>query len=283
MYLFSLGVWVLFSFFSCVSGGGGCFSPLFTFHILWNSALSFPPCDMEYGASETTVRFKSKMGGVGVILNYWTQAETWAMDMAPDFPPLRFFLCLCQLRGFLSVVGTMRGWCLHSEGDVLYSDLVQMHPIMIMFCYLYVPPVPVPLWKPERCKQLHRLLPFSQVFTTAALLSHHTDGGSSSSRCSSAQPAGVFREQTECKNSYTHTHPTLSTYLHKYTSTNVRVSCFTFCLCLDKPPQLFATYKKYLHVMFLNSFLGCDTPTCSAAALVWALKTISCHVTPKAP
>lgn len=29
--------------------------------------------------------------------------------------------------------------CLHSEGDVLYSDLVQMRPIMIMFCYLYAP------------------------------------------------------------------------------------------------------------------------------------------------
>lgn len=164
MYLFSLCV-LVFSFFLYLEGGG-CFSPFFTFHILWNSALSFPPCDMEYGASETTVRFKSKMGGVGVILNYWTQAATWAMGMAPDFPPLHFFLCLCQLRGFLSVVRTMRGWCRQSEGDVLYSDLVQMHPIMIMFCYLYVPPALVSLlWKCECCKQLQRLLPFSQAFT----------------------------------------------------------------------------------------------------------------------
>lgn len=192
----------MFGFFF-FSGGEGCFSPLFTFHILWNSALSFPPCDTEYGASETTVRFRSKMGGVGVILNYWTQAETWATDMAPDFPPLHFFLCLCQLRGFLSVVRTMRGWCRQSEGDVLYSDLVQMHPIMIMFCYLHVPPAPVTLlWKSERSKQLQRLLPFSQVFTTTALLSYHTDGGSSSSLCSAAQPAGVFGEQTERRNSY---------------------------------------------------------------------------------
>lgn len=166
-------VFTLFGcFFFLFLEGGGYFSAFFTFHILWNSTLSFPPCDMEYGASETTVRFKSKMGGVGVILNYWTQAVTWTMDMAPDFPPLHFFLCLCQLRGFLSVVRTMRGWCLHSEGDVLYSDLVQMHSIMIMFCYLYVPPAPVPLfWKSECCKQLQRHPPFSQVFTTAALLS----------------------------------------------------------------------------------------------------------------
>lgn len=153
VFVFSLclGVFLIFFYFWRLEGVGGCFSPLFTFHILWNSALSFPPCDMERGASETTVRFKSKMGGVGVILNYWTQAETWAMDMTPDFPSLHFFLCLCQLRGFLSVVRTMRGWCRRSEGDVLYNDLVQMHPIMIMFCYLYAPPAPVPLlWKSER-------------------------------------------------------------------------------------------------------------------------------------
>lgn len=192
VFVFTVFGWFLFFF---ISGGGGCFSRFFTFHILWNSAFSFPPCDMEYGASETTVRFKSKMGGVGVILNYWTQAETWAMDMAPDFPPLHFFLCLCQLRGFLSVVRTMRGWCRHAEEDVLYSDLVQMHPIMIMFCYLYAPPAPVPLlWKSERRKQLQRLLPFSQVFTTAALLPYHTDEGSSSTLCSAPQPAGAFRE-----------------------------------------------------------------------------------------
>lgn len=217
-----------FCFLFFISGGGGCFSPLFTFHILWNSALSFPPCDTLYGASETTVRFKSKMGGVGVILNYWTQAETWATVMAPDFPPLHFFLCLCQLRGFLSVVRTMRGWCRHSEGDVLYSDLVQMHPIMIMFCYLYVPPAPVPLlWKSERCKQLQRLLPFSQVFTTAALLSYHTDGGSSSSllqHCTASRCVqGVDRTQelihrwvTE---KYTCTHITSLYFIHAYTST----------------------------------------------------------------
>ena len=127
---------------------------------------------MEYGTSETTVSFKSKMGGVGVILNYWTQGERlerWIWH--PIFLPSTSSLCLCQLRGFLSVVGTMRGWCRHSEGDVLYSDLVQMHPIMIMFCYLYAPPAPVPLLlKSESRKQLQRMLPFSQVFTT--LLSH---------------------------------------------------------------------------------------------------------------
>lgn len=218
MYLFSLCAWV-FSFFT---GGGGCFSPFFTFHILWNSALSFPPCDMEYGASETTVSIKSKMGGVGVILNYWTQAETWAMDMAPNFPP-HFFLCLCQLQGFLSVLWTMRGWCRHSEEDVLYSDLVQMHPIMIMFCYLFAPPAPAPLlWKSERRKQLQRLLLFSQVFTPAALLSYHTDGGFSSSLCSAPQPAvcsgsvvntiqELVRTQLSCGRIHIHTHITCTT------------------------------------------------------------------------
>lgn len=195
--------------FLYISGGGGCFSPFFTFHILWNSVLSFPPCDMEYGASETTVRFKSKVGGVGVILNYWTQAETWATDMAPDYTPLHFFLCLCQLRGFLSVVRTMCGWCRRSEGDVLYSDLVQMHPIMIMFCYLYVSPAPVPLlWKSECRKQLQRLLPFSQVFTTAALLRYRSDGSSSSSLCSAPQPAGV-------ETTFTYTHYK-SSYIHNW-------------------------------------------------------------------
>lgn len=172
----------MFGCFPFFSSGGGCFSPFFTFHILWNSALLFPPCDMEYGTSETTVSFKSKMGGVGVILNYLTQGERlerWIWH--PIFLPSTSSLCLCQLRGFLSVVGTMRGWRRHSEGDVLYSDLVHMHPIMIMFCYLYAPPAPVPLlWKSESRKQLQRMLPFSQVFTTAALLCYHTDGGSSS-------------------------------------------------------------------------------------------------------
>lgn len=187
VFTLCLGVFLFFYFWK-----GRVFFSIF--HLSHLVALSFPPCDLGYNASETTVRFKSKMGGVGVILNYWTQAETWAMDMAPDFPPLHFFLCLCQLRGFLSVVRTMRGWCRYSEGDVLYSDLVQMHPIMIMFCYLYAPPAPVPFWKSERRKQLQRLLPFSQVFTTAAFLSYHTDGGSSSSLCSASQPAGVFRE-----------------------------------------------------------------------------------------
>lgn len=143
------------------------------------------------------------------------------MEMAPDFPPLHPFLCLCQLRGFLSVVRAMRGWCRRSEGDVLYSDLVQMHPIMIMFCYLYVPPAPVPLlWKSECCKQLQRLLPFSPVFTTVALPSYHTDTGSSSSLRSAPLPAGVFRESLK----YTdpaRTHTALS-YRRKHTHTHVR-------------------------------------------------------------
>lgn len=68
VFTLCLGVFPFFFFF--ISEGEGVFLPFFTFHILWNSALSFPPCDMECGASETTVRFKSKMGGVGVILNY---------------------------------------------------------------------------------------------------------------------------------------------------------------------------------------------------------------------
>lgn len=41
----------------------------------------------------------------------------------------------------VSLCSRSRAWVarLHSEGDVLYSDLVQMRPIMIMFCYLYAP------------------------------------------------------------------------------------------------------------------------------------------------
>lgn len=147
-----------------------------TFHLshLVKLSLSFPPCDMECGASETTVRFKSKMGRVGVILNYWTQAETWAMDTAPDFPPLHSPPLPLSAPG-VSLCSQNNAWvaCLHSEGDVLYSDLVQMHPIMIMFCYLYAPPARVPLLSKCKCReQLQRLLPFSQVFTAAALLSH---------------------------------------------------------------------------------------------------------------
>lgn len=69
VFTLCLGVFPFFFFFF-ISEGEGVFLPFFTFHILWNSALSFPPCDMECGASETTVRFKSEMGGVGVILNY---------------------------------------------------------------------------------------------------------------------------------------------------------------------------------------------------------------------
>lgn len=190
MYLFSLCVWV-FSFLYYWKGEGVIlyFSPFTScgiqrshfLPVIWSKALQ----KQLTGSNQNWVEW-------GVIWNYWTRAETWAMDMAPDFPPLLFFLCLCQLRGFLSVVRTMRGRCWHSEGDVLYSDLVQMHPIMIMFCYLYVPPAPTALRK-----QLQRLLPFSQVFTTASFLFYHTDGGSSSSLCSAPQPAGVFTEETE--------------------------------------------------------------------------------------
>lgn len=45
-----------------------------------------------------------------------------------------FPLSLCQLKGFPSVVTEMRGWCQH----VLYCRLVQMLPIMIVFCSLHV-------------------------------------------------------------------------------------------------------------------------------------------------
>lgn len=45
-----------------------------------------------------------------------------------------FPLSLCQLKGFPSVVTEMRGWCQH----VLYCYLVQMLPIMIIFCSLHV-------------------------------------------------------------------------------------------------------------------------------------------------
>lgn len=65
-------------------------------------------------------------------------------------------LSLCQLRGFLSVVGAMRGRCQHSEEGVLYHDFVQMHPIMIMFCYLYVlrqHRLALLVWICECCKQ----------------------------------------------------------------------------------------------------------------------------------
>ncbi len=235
VFTLCLGVFPFFSW------GGGCFSPFFTFHILWNSALSFPPCDMEYDASETTVRFKSKMGGVGVILNYWTQGETWAMDMASDFPPLHFFLCLCQLGGFLSVVRTMRGWCRLSEGDVLYSDLVQMHSIMIMFCYLYAPPAPVPLlWKSERRKQLQKLLPFSQVLYLLLLLCSpiiqiekslhlcavlHSQQVCSGNRQNAHTIRENIRVQLSCLSIHIDTHnlPTLHTSLHIDTSPNVDI------------------------------------------------------------
>jgi len=225
-----------------ISRGGGCFSPFFTFHILWNPTLSFPPCDMEHSTSETTVRFKSKMGGVGVISNYWTQAETWAMDMAPDFPLLLFFLCLCQLRGFLSVVRTMCGWCRHSEGDVLYSDWVQMHPIMIMFCYLYVPPALTTFRK-----QLQRLLPFSQVFTAASLLCDHTDGGSSSSLCSAPQPAGAFIGRLNSTHNWNGEY-TCSQSASPHTSLHVNVDSFwladTYSFCQGKFPQLLTIHCK---------------------------------------
>lgn len=83
----------------------------------------------------------------------------------------------------------------------------------------------------------------------------------------------------------THNLPVLHTCLHKCASTKVDVnhlaSADTQCFCLDKLSQLFSRYKKYL-VMFLNLLLAV-TPECSAVPLVWALKTISCHVTPKAP
>lgn len=206
MYLFSLRFRV---FFSLLKGEGVFlhFSPFTScgiqrshfLSVIWSTAFQ----KQLSGSNQ-------KMGGVGVILNYWTQAETWAMDMAPDFPPLHFFPCLCQLQGFLSVVRTMRGWCWYLEGDVLYSDLVQMHPIMIMFCYLYVPSAPFPLlWKSERHKQLQRLLPFNQVFTTATLLSYHTAGRSSLSLCSTLQPAYVEKKNCTYKlptHACTHTH-----------------------------------------------------------------------------
>lgn len=152
VFTLCLGVFPFFFFFSFLKGRV-FFSIFHLSHLVEFSALI---SSLWYGVR----RFRNNCQVQ--IKNGWSGCNIELLNTSRDlsdgygtrffifffFPPLHFFLCLCQLRGFLSVVRTMRGWCRHSEGDVLYSDLVQMHPIMIMFCYLYAPPAPVPLlWK----------------------------------------------------------------------------------------------------------------------------------------
>lgn len=86
MYLFSLR----FRGFFFSPEGGGCFSPFFTFHILWNSTLSFPLCDMEYSVSETTVRFKSKNGWSGCYIELLNTSRDLSDGYGTRFssPPL---------------------------------------------------------------------------------------------------------------------------------------------------------------------------------------------------
>lgn len=85
MYLFSLCVSVFF-----VLEGEGVFLPFFTFHILWNSTLSFPPCDMEYSVSETTVRFQIKNGWSGCYIELLNASRDLSDGYGTRFssPPL---------------------------------------------------------------------------------------------------------------------------------------------------------------------------------------------------
>lgn len=153
VFVFTLRFGVFFPFFYFISGGwrwgGGVFLHFSPFTSCETRRSHFLPVIWSAALQKQLSGSNQKMGGVGVILNYWTQAETWAMDTAPDFPPLHSSPLPLSAPG-VSLCSQNNAWvaCLHSEGDVLYSDLVQMHPIMIMFCYLYAPPARVPLlWK----------------------------------------------------------------------------------------------------------------------------------------
>ena len=113
-----------------------------------------------------------------------------------------------------------------------------------------------PLEKSERRKQLQRLLPFSQVFTTAALHRYQTDGASSSSTVQALRSQQVRSGNRRNARKYVHnrhTLLTLHTCLHMYASTNVdsfaSADTHTHLFCLGKLPQLFGRHSKYPHAM----------------------------------
>lgn len=126
------------------------------------------------------------------------------MDTAPNFPPLHFFPLPLSAPGVF-LCSQNNAWVMSALGrrcsvqrfstNATYNDHV-----LLPLCTPSTGSTPL-----ENLSAVNRLLPVSQVFTTAALLFYHTDGGSSSSLCSAPQPVGVFRESTK-KNSSSSTH-----------------------------------------------------------------------------
>lgn len=124
------------------------------------------------------------------------------MDTAPNFPPLHFFPLPLSAPGVF-LCSQNNAWVMSALGrrcsvqrfstNATYNDHV-----LLPLCTPSTGSTPL-----ENLSAVNRLLPFSQVFTTAALLFYHTDGGSSSSLCSAPQPVGVFRESTKKKKSHT--------------------------------------------------------------------------------
>lgn len=72
--------------FHITGGEGGVFLPFFTFHILWNSTLSFSPSDMEKGTSERTVSFKSKNGWGGCNIELVNTSRDLSTGYGTRFP-----------------------------------------------------------------------------------------------------------------------------------------------------------------------------------------------------
>lgn len=116
------------------------------------------------------------------------------------------------------------------------------------------------------------------------LLCYHT-GKDPSSLSSSLQPGGAFREQTKyINNSKTwnwavkaHTHISDFHFAPADVHTNGR------CCLSQYFPQVSSLFAKYLQ-MYSNckQGFGCHTEACSTVPPLWVLKTISCHVRPKA-
>lgn len=151
MYLFSLCVLGVFLFY--IWRRRVFFSIFHLSHLVEFSALI---SSLWYGVKRFRKKKLSvsnqKMGGVGVILNYWTQAETWTMDTAPDLPPLRFFVCLLSAPG-VSLCSQNNAWVMSALGrrcsvQRFSTNASHNDHVLLPLCTSSTGSTPLEIWAP---------------------------------------------------------------------------------------------------------------------------------------
>ena len=245
MYLFSLCVWVFFPFFSFLNGGGGrvFFSIFHLSHLVEFSALI---SSLWYGVR----RFRNNCQVQ--IKNGWSGCNIELLNTSRDLSDgygTRFFFFFSSSPPLLPLPLSAPGVSLCSQNNAwvmsalgrrcsvqrFSTNASHNDHVLLPLCTSSIGSTP--LEKSERHKQLQRLLPFSQLFTTAALLHYQTDGGSSSSpvqalrnqqvRSGNRQNARAIRTQPSCGRGAHTTHTPYAAHLLAHVHIN---KCRLFCI-----------------------------------------------------